>query len=242
MSRPSSHEALFELAPLRSSDVVFKSHPRARRYVAKIDNEGNIVITVPDAGTRREALSFANLHREWLKSEQAKVREGIHLKTLAPGLSPGDSIWFRGEQVVLKLEKDLGRPVLCFANHRLYIADESMDLARPLKEYLRNLAAKEFPGRLWKLAEKIGNRKVRKVVVRDQRTRWGSCSTSGTISLNWRLILVPPATRDYVIYHELMHTKRFDHSPKFWALVAAVCPRYKFHEAWLKEHQDEINW
>lgn len=242
MSSSPSNEALFEQTSLRSSDVVFKSHARARRYVARIDNEGNIVITVPNAGTRKEALAFANRHREWLKREQAKTRESLRLKLLDPGLSAGNSIYFRGEKVVLRIEKDLGRPVLCFANHRIYIADEAMDLARPLREYLRGLASREFPDRLWRLADKIGNRKVKRVVVRDQRTRWGSCSTSGTISLNWRLILVPPAARDYVIYHELMHTKRFDHSTKFWSLVASVCPRYKTHEAWLKEHQDELNW
>lgn len=242
MSLSITNEALFEQTPLRSSDVVFKSHSRARRYVARIDKDGNIVITVPKVGTRREALAFANLHREWLKGEQAKVFESLRLKSLDPGLSAGDEIWFRGEKVQLRLEKDFGRPVLCFANHRIYIADESMDLARPLREYLRSLASREIPGRLWALAEKIGNRKVKKVTVRDQKTRWGSCSTSGTISLNWRLILVPPAARDYVIYHELMHTKRFDHSPKFWALVASVCPRYQFYENWLREHQDELNW
>lgn len=242
MSRPHPPEALFELAPLRSDDVVFKTHPRARRYVAKIDREGNILLTLPKIGNKREALSFANLHREWLRNEQAKVLEELRNRAAAPVLSAGDWIWFRGEQLALRIEKDLGRPVLCFGKHRIYIADEAMDLTRPLREYLRQIARQELPERLWKIAERISNRKVKKVVVRDQRTRWGSCSTSGTISLNWRLVLVPPATRDYVILHELMHTKRFDHSPRFWSLVESVCPRYKSHEAWLREHQDELNW
>lgn len=241
MSLFASSEFPHDSIPLKRKDVVFRKHPKAKRYLAKVDKEGNIVLTVPRIGTQRDALAFANQNRAWLEEQRAKAMLALEESKKKQGLKPGDQIWFRGEQVELRLEKDLGRPVLCFAGERIYIADEGMDLARPLKAYLREAAKREFPAIVHHYAERFGET-VQKVVVRDQKTRWGSCSTSGTISLNWRLVLADVATRDYVIIHELMHMKRFDHSPEFWALVENGCPEYRKHEAWLKTHQDELNW
>lgn len=223
---------------LRRKDVVFRGHPRAKRYLAKVDSEGNIVLTVPKRGTQRDALAFANEHVGWLREEQAKARNASQAKL---GLRVGDSIWLRGERVTLWLEKDLGRPVLCFGEHRVYIADEGMDLRLSLERYFRELAKTELPALVFSAAERYGLT-VKRVLVRDQKTRWGSCSTSGTISLNWRLLLASEETRDYVIAHELMHMKRFDHSPQFWALVEEVCPDYREHEKWLRMHQSELSW
>lgn len=221
--------------------MVFRSHPRAKRYLAKVDREGHIVLTVPRAGTQRDALAFANKHLVWLREEQEKALAALNDPERSPGLREGDAIWFRGAKVTLRIEKDLGRPVLCFAEERVYIADESMDLSRPLKTYLREMAKEELPRRVASLAKSFGL-VVKKVVVRDQKTRWGSCSTSGTISLNWRLLLASEATRDYVVIHELMHMRRFDHSPEFWALVEQACPDYRQHESWLRSHQADLAW
>ena len=78
--------------------------------------------------------------------------------------------------------------------------------------------------------------KVRRVVVRNQRSRWGSCSARGTISLNWRLVQTPDFVRDYIIYHELMHLREMNHSGRFWARVEAVCPGWRAAERWLEQH------
>ena len=87
---------------------------------------------------------------------------------------------------------------------------------------------------LLQLAERFGLR-VSRVSVRNQQSRWGSCSPNGHICLNWRLVTMPEWVRDYVIIHELMHLKRLDHSPKFWKLVAAACPEYQKARAWLRK-------
>lgn len=78
------------------------------------------------------------------------------------------------------------------------------------------------------------------ITVRDQKTRWGSCSGKGTLSFNWRLMLAPPAVLDYVVVHELCHLTHMDHSKAFWALVESVCPDYRVHRKWLKEHGQEL--
>lgn len=109
------------------------------------------------------------------------------------------------------------------------------DLPENEQRQLRIRARRELPARLLELAEPLGLT-VRRISVRNQRQRWGSCSPSGLICLNWRLITMPDWIRDYVLYHELMHLKRMDHSPAFWRLVAQVCPRYQEARRWLRRH------
>jgi hypothetical protein len=98
---------------------------------------------------------------------------------------------------------------------------------------LRERARTELPARLLELAALHGMT-VTGVSIRNQRTRWGSCGRDGNISLNWRLVLMPPAVRDYVLIHELMHLRRLDHSPAYWKLVAAACPEYRDARHWLR--------
>jgi predicted metal-dependent hydrolase len=81
---------------------------------------------------------------------------------------------------------------------------------------------------------------VRRVTVRNQRSRWGSCSRRGTISLNWRLVQAPPFVRDYLIFHELAHLREMNHSTRFWQTVAGLCPDYQLAERWLKSHGRQL--
>jgi predicted metal-dependent hydrolase len=101
---------------------------------------------------------------------------------------------------------------------------------------LRKRATRELPARLLTLAGGLGLT-VARVSIRNQRWRWGSCSRSGHICLNWRLVAMPDWVRDYVMLHELMHLKRMDHSPRFWKLVARVCPTFQEARTWLRQHQ-----
>lgn len=79
-----------------------------------------------------------------------------------------------------------------------------------------------------------------RITIRDQKTRWGSCSARGTLSFNWRLMLAPPAILDYVVVHELCHLTHMNHSPAFWQAVEAVYPDYREARKWLKEHGQEL--
>ena len=102
----------------------------------------------------------------------------------------------------------------------------------PDESALRERAIAELPPQLLQLADRHGIA-VSRVSIRNQRSRWGACSAHGSITLNWRLVLVPDFVREYVMLHELMHRRELNHSRRFWKLVASVCPRHAEARRWL---------
>ena len=122
-------------------------------------------------------------------------------------------------------------------------ADRAANLKGPVEAWLRKYATVELPERLARLARLHGF-DVEAVSIRNQRSRWGSCSPSGRISLNWRLVQFPAAVTDYVLLHELVHLRHMNHSRRFWTEVGRLCPEYLSARAWLRAHQrtkhDEI--
>ena len=101
------------------------------------------------------------------------------------------------------------------------------------------MANAELPARCMDLARQHGLA-VTRVTIRNQRSRWGSCSSRGAIALNWRLVQMPAAVSDYVILHELMHLKQPNHSRRFWREVASVCEGWREAEQWLRAHGREL--
>ncbi len=118
------------------------------------------------------------------------------------------------------------------AKQRQHVATRP-PVAHPSEAELRRRASKELPPALVALARAHGIT-VSKISVRNQRSRWGACSARGSITLNWRLVLVPEFVRDYVMVHELMHRRELNHSKRFWRHVAAACPRYDEARSWLR--------
>ena len=115
------------------------------------------------------------------------------------------------------------------------MADLATDLRPAIEKHLWQLATQELPPRVQAFAAQH-HVTVRRITVRNQRSRWGSCSRRGTISLNWRLIQTPSEVQDYIILHELMHLREMNHSARFWREVKSVCPDYEVAERWLKQN------
>jgi predicted metal-dependent hydrolase len=172
----------------------------------------------------------------------------------SPGVSPVAPIYFvrhrRARRYLLRVDADgrvrvtiprggSRREADAFVRRHLpWIARQHARLGQPLftsgeRRSLRERAEAELPPRLIELARAHGLT-VERVSIRNQRTRWGSCGRDGHICLNWRLVLMPAAVRDYVLIHELMHLRRLDHSPAYWRLVAAACPEYRDARQWLR--------
>ena len=108
-----------------------------------------------------------------------------------------------------------------------------------LKQTLSQLALERFRERLNLYAPRISEDYGR-VTVREQKTRWGSCSSKRNLNFNWKLIQAPPEALDYVVIHELCHLREFNHSPRFWQLVQAQMPEYESWKRWLKQHGTEM--
>lgn len=102
-----------------------------------------------------------------------------------------------------------------------------------LEGWLRSQARRVLEERVSLLSQKLGY-SVKRIAIKDTKTRWGSCSRKGNVNFNWRLIMAPLPVVDYLVIHELSHLGEMNHSDRFWALVARHCPDYRSHVAWLK--------
>ena len=127
------------------------------------------------------------------------------------------------------------RSMIRFGGEAVKVTDHGADLRPAIERHLWRLAAKELPPRVLEYTT-LHQLPVRRISVRNQRSRWGSCSRRGTISLNWRLIQTPAFVRDYILIHEIMHLREMNHSSRFWREVERACPDYETAERWLKQH------
>ena len=198
----------------------------AGRYILRVLDDGTLRVTVPWWGSRREARKFADAQQAWVTRQRAqrlaraaaqwRVGATVLVDGVAHVLTDAGDGWIAiGEAVVATRVGDAG------------------DAGVAVRGWLRARAAAMLPGELATLAARhdIG---VSRVSIRNQRSRWGSCSRRGTISLNWRLVQAPPFVREYVLLHELMHRRELNHSARFWRLVAQACPRFLEARRWLR--------
>ncbi len=212
--------------------VEFVRTRRARHYILRVKPDGGLRVTVPWHGSRAEAARFIEERRAWIVRERA-VRAAGPAKPAH--WTDGTPVLFRGDEYPLRtVVLDHRRVRVSFADQTFVLsAERAMRLKPEVEAWLRRVASIDLPERLARLARQHGF-EVKAVSIRNQRSRWGSCSPSGRISLNWRLIQFPPAVADYVLVHELVHLRHMNHSRRFWNDVARVCPTYPAARAWLR--------
>jgi predicted metal-dependent hydrolase len=121
----------------------------------------------------------------------------------------------------------------------ILVRGDPAHLPRRNTDHLKALARREFATRARVLAARLG-KSVTRVGVRDPKSRWGSCSSTGALSFSWRLVFAPEAVVDYVVAHEVAHLVEMNHSPRFWKVVASLVPDSKTPRAWLKHHRLEL--
>ncbi|HEY1664034.1 MAG TPA: SprT family zinc-dependent metalloprotease [Verrucomicrobiae bacterium] len=225
--QPEPKADVLQIGP-RSVPLLFVHHLRARRYLLRLLPEGVARVTVPGRGSISAARDFAHRHFGWLEQQLHRLENQPKPTT---EWKPGTEILFRGEQVMIEFYDGKIR----FGTESLKLPDVPVDLRPAIQNHLRKLASKELPVRVMELAAFHGI-EVARVSVRNQKSRWGSCSRRGTISLNWRLIQAPEFVRDYIILHELAHRRQMNHSDKFWQEVEKLCPDYLVAERWVKQN------
>jgi predicted metal-dependent hydrolase len=212
-----------------------------RHLRLSLNHSNQAVASVPWRCSDREALKFIEKQRDWLEAQLATVPRA---RSVADWFTEHPLLTGSGDRFTVRVEPtERLRADYIFdqggAEIVLRVPHPSADADAALLALVRRFAKDAMLCRLAYHAKYL-NLNFSKLSVRDQASRWGSCSSSGGISLNWRLVLVAPELQDYVILHELAHLTEMNHSKHFWALLDQYDPKRKLHEVQLDALTAEI--
>lgn len=214
-------------------EITIKRLATSRSLRLRVYANGSVVVTAPRRIAQHYIDDFIAEHEQWIGEKRAAAQEKLQTLT-----AERERLFFRGKEYQFRLNVSTTKPGVLIKSDQLIVTSPTEDhtqVRQVLEKWYRAQAKKHFEARLPLLADLV-NRDVTRVSIRDQRSRWGSCSSRRTISLNWRLIQTPDWVSDYVIYHELAHLTHMNHSKAFWTLVESYQLEYKKAERWLKDH------
>jgi predicted metal-dependent hydrolase len=192
-----------------------------------VDPARGVEVVLPRRAAEREAAAAISELRPWIERRMREVQ-----RARAAVAARGQSVPYLDQ--VLDTVPELGRTRVHRRGDRL-IVPAGAERGPALERWYRRAARAEIAPRLDRACELAGY-SYSKLTIRGQRTRWASCSRSGAMSFNWRLLLAPEPVLDYVVWHEVCHLEVLDHSPRFWALLRGWCPEYREHSRWLARH------
>jgi predicted metal-dependent hydrolase len=229
---PQSVEAHVDGRPVA---VSVRVSTRARHYRLSIPHSGGPVLTVPRHGRWTEAEAFLQRQTHWLAARLKRAPEAV-------AFADGELVPVRGvPHRIVATGAVRGRVTSAAAEDEpaLHVPGAAEHQARRLTDWLKREAGSDLRARAAFHAKRLGVT-VTSLQLRDQSSRWGSCSSSGRLNFNWRLILAPPFVLDYVAAHEVAHLCEMNHSRAFWDTVKRTCPDMERGRAWLKAHGREL--
>jgi len=206
---------------------------RARRVRVTVDPARGVEVVLPRRAAQREAAAAISELRPWIERRVAELE-----RAQAAVAARGNTVPYLGES--LELIGQTGRVRVRRRGNELFAPAAADERTRALERWYRSAARQEIVSRLDRACALAGT-DYSGLTIRGQRTRWASCSPTGAMSFNWRLMLAPAAVLDYVVWHEVCHLEVMDHSPRFWALLARRCPDYRKQARWLKRHGATLN-
>lgn len=206
--------------------------PRARRLYLRIDPaDANVELVLPRGVGLGEGLRFARERTRWIAARLASIPARTEF-------ADGARIPVLGETLTVRHRPDRRGPTHRQADE-IVVGGDRAHVARRVRDWLRGEARRELTARCATFAQRIG-RRAGSIRIGDTTSRWGSCSPGGTIAFSWRLVLAPPAVMDYVVAHEVAHLIEHNHGPRFWALVAELCPDGDRARRWLQRHGNAL--
>ena len=206
---------------------------------------------LPQAGLRVYAPKYLRLRdvdemvrqrADQLLDMQRQTEARLEADRRAHPVTDGSPILIEGKRCILRLHRGARRSGrLAGEEYHLILPnpDSDPDVRAAIRATLSTAALTRIRERLDYYAPRIG-RVPGRIAIREQKSRWGSCSSKGNLNFNWKLIMAPPQALDYVVIHELCHLHEFNHSPRFWTLVAGQMPDYEVWKKWLKAHTDDL--
>jgi predicted metal-dependent hydrolase len=207
-------------------EYTIRRSPRARRVRVRVDPHEGIEVVIPQRATKKEAQAAIRELRPWIDRRLQEAKAARQRLESPPGTVP-----FLGAH--LRLHHDEGRTRAHRKQDTLHVP--ARDAQNALERWYRSQAKAEIAPRLAHATQQLG-RPHTTLAIRNQRTRWGSCSSTGAMSFNWRLMLAPEPVLDYVVWHEACHLVVMDHSKRFWALVERHVPGYREPRRWLRDN------
>jgi predicted metal-dependent hydrolase len=235
--RPSEPSAITVVFDREVYLVRVRRHRQARRYTLRIHSATReVVLTMPPRGSLKEARAFAQKHGAWIAARLDRLPEPtpfLHGIVL-PLRGIDHRIVHRRESRGTVWIEDAGD------ERNLCVAGAAPHLARRIHDFLKREAKRDLEAASKLAAQRLGV-SIKRVSIRDQSSRWGSCSTTGVLSFSWRLILAPPFVLDYLAAHEVAHLIEMNHSQRFWRLVAGICPHVTRAKTWLDVHGSNLH-
>jgi predicted metal-dependent hydrolase len=234
-TEPSAIDIVFEQSIYL---VRVRRHRQARRYTLRIDAASrDVVLTIPPRGSLKEARAFAQQHGAWIAARLQRLPQAtpfahgvvVPLRGVAHRIAHRAGV--RG--TVWTEHDDAGEPAIC-------VAGEPPHHNRRITDFLKREAQRDLDAASRRYAKQLGVA-IKRIAVRDQSSRWGSCSNAGVLSFSWRLILAPPFVLDYLAAHEVAHLVELNHSPKFWRLLKRLNPDCERAKAWLDTHGTDLH-
>lgn len=231
-------ERLAERLAVRLADgtevpVSVRRSARARRILLHVGAyDGQVELVLPPGCPPDEGLSFARSQTRWLAGQLARVGGAVPF---------ADGAYFPllGERIAIRRVAGASA-VPALDGRELIVGGRPDTVAGRIRRWLRGQALAEIEPRARATALRVG-RTPSRIAVRDTRSRWGSCSRAGNLNFSWRLVMAPEHVLDYVVAHEVAHLRELNHSDRFWAVVAELCPDHKVARRWLKTQGADLH-
>lgn len=211
-------------------DVTLRRSARAKRLSLRVSRlDGRVTLTLPPRVPEREGIAFLRAREDWLRSHLGQISPVVPVKAGGTVMCAGRALpILRADVPRARLEKD--RIVLPLTG----------PVGPRVKSLLRTHARDVLAAASDQYAAQLG-RSYNRLSLRDTRSRWGSCSSTGTLMYSWRLIMAPPDILQYVAAHEVAHLAEMNHSPAFWNLVETLYPDWRAGRAWLRDNGDQLH-
>lgn len=203
---------------------------RARNISLRVDERsGEVELVLPRFVSRSEGMSFVQQKKKWILQQLGELPPRVPFEHGA--IIPVMGCEYRIEHI----EGARGTVWLDDRSRTIQVAGQAPHVSRRVTDWLKHSARAEISGRAQEAAARL-RRPIRRIQIRDTRSRWGSCSEDGRLSFSWRLMLAPENVLDYVVAHETAHLVELNHSKRFWSLVDDLCPNNGPAKHWLKRH------
>jgi predicted metal-dependent hydrolase len=215
--------------------IALRRNAKAKRLTLRMNRSGDgAVLTMPLRASVVEAARFVETSKLWVANQLLKVKPSTIV-------SDGSVVTFQGEpHKVSAIGGTRGLVHLADGENTIVVPGASAHVNRRLEDWLKGNAKLALVAATARYATAM-NLRYSKISIRDQKTRWGSCSSSGELSYSWRLVLAPPFVLDYVAAHEVAHLAEMNHGPRFWRLVLTHCARASDAKRWLKAHGHDLH-